>query len=234
MFSWELVVRFPGKCPGETLRKCETGKVFFCRDREMWCTWLQWFLRAKKKKKNHFWKVLKNYMKHPEMQKKSTLEADFFLFEKAQKSSLLKRKVDQKVGQNCPIYPEMILSAGWGELTDRRHTLRPRSHRTQRHVCAQICVQTLRCCFSSCVNTPMTTMWSKICVRVLQGAPRPVWTGNAFLTLMNPWDVWQSENDGQETAQSEIILWPENQTFLLVKVCPNFSTNLISEKNSSA
>ena len=41
----------------------------------------------------------------------------------------------------------------------------------------QICVQTLWCCLQPVWTLPFTAVCSIICVRVLQGAPRLVWTG---------------------------------------------------------
>ncbi len=56
-------------------------------------------------------------------------------------------------------------------------TLRPCSHRTRKQICMQICVQTLWCCLQPVWTLALTTVCPINCLRLLQGAPRPVWTG---------------------------------------------------------
>ena len=53
----------------------------------------------------------------------------------------------------------------------------PRSHRTRKQLCTQLCMQTLCCCLQSLWTLPLTIMCSKICICLLRGVPRPVWTG---------------------------------------------------------
>ncbi len=52
-----------------------------------------------------------------------------------------------------------------------------RSHRTRKHICTQICMQTLWCCLQVVWTLRLNTMCSIIYMRLLQGVPRLVWTG---------------------------------------------------------
>ncbi len=73
--------------------------------------------------------------------------------------------------------------------------LRALSHRTRKQICMQICLQTqtLWCCLQAVWTLPLTIMCSKICMRVLRGALRPVWTGPKKETLLNL--TWRYSNE---------------------------------------
>ncbi len=56
-------------------------------------------------------------------------------------------------------------------------SVRPRSHRMRKHICVQICMQIFWCCLQSVWTLPLTAVYSIICMPLLRGALRPVWTG---------------------------------------------------------
>ncbi len=95
--------------------------------------------------------------------------------------------------------------------------LRPYSHRTRKHICMQICVQTLWCCMQPVWTLPLTTMCSIICMRLLRGDPRPVWTGPKFIFWLlgeglpqlcaSSTRSWRNWLDG---------IWRQNNTILIL------------------
>ncbi len=60
--------------------------------------------------------------------------------------------------------------------SQKQETIRPSSHRMRKHICVQIFTQILWCCVQAVWTIPLTAVCFKICVRVLRGAPCPVWT----------------------------------------------------------
>ncbi len=87
-----------------------------------------------------------------------------------------------------------------GEINSLWFELRARSHRTRKHICTQICMQTLWCCLQAVWTLLLTTMCSIICVHMLQGAPHPVWTGPKKQHLADPsffrnttWRLWMGD-----------------------------------------
>ncbi len=93
---------------------------------------------------------------------------------------------------STPVYWSLV------EVTvNLKRSFRPRSHRTHKQICTQIWVQTLWCCLQPVWTLPLTTVCSIFCVRLLQGAPHPVWTGPKFcphpLQLQHP--AWDSDSD---------------------------------------
>ena len=60
------------------------------------------------------------------------------------------------------------------DITNFPGNFGPCSHMTHKQICAQIWVQTLWCCLQPVWTLPFTAVCSRICVRMLQGAPHPV------------------------------------------------------------
>ena len=74
----------------------------------------------------------------------------------------------------------LSLSRWWKISGQFNFSVRSCSHRTRKQICRQICAQALWYCVQPGVNTPIDHNVFQICIHLLWGALRPVWTG--------PWD----------------------------------------------